>query len=424
MAYKDNINPKTLSEWFIRDEFLPFNIRSLLEALVEDRKYTFSGEPQWLDWPELAKRTGSGDDSDADDAEEPYDVKEALQVHVRRAKYINELIERAQSIKSQTSSDTGASANWSSSVKRWSGRYACEPVKDGSHSQDHCVLLDPSAAEMGGTTWYDVLVTLQYKSSKTQMDKAVRDIWSIATLLFASKARRFVLGVSMAGRHMKLLVFNRSAILLSESFDFHEHPEMFLRIVVGLAFLDGLQLGLDTSVTYPLERLDFSSPSDSSSEMSRPKEPRVVPTSIEFKGKVYAVIKPLNVRPRCVRERGTSCYLVKGPESGENLVMKDSWIDKSRESKEHDILKVLSDVEHITNLIDEEIVQLGDEYHTTETLLNKFLSSAEKKGTAVRLHRRYLFGPYCKPILSFRSKKELVNGFINWAEGMRSFSVC
>ena len=73
----------------------------------------------------------------------------------------------------------------------------------------------------------------------------------------------------------------------------------------------------------------------------------------------------------------------------------------------------------------QEEVDLGDSFHTNATILDKFCPADAKDWMKLdrveRVHRRYLLGTLCESILTFRSRKELVSGFIDWVEGTAFF---
>ena len=65
-------------------------------------------------------------------------------------------------------------------------------------------------------------------------------------------------------------------------------------------------------------------------------------------------------------------------ETGRRLVIKDAWVDESRECKEHDILEMLPDVKHVIEFLGQEEVDLGDSFHTTAMILDEFCPADRK----------------------------------------------
>ena len=98
----------------------------------------------------------------------------------------------------------------------------------------------------------------------------------------------------------------------------------------------------------------------------------MIPTSIRFVKKAYEVVSSLCQRSRSVHGRGITCFLVKDPETGRRLVIKDAWVDESRECKEHDVLEMLTGVKHVIEFLGQEEVDLGDSFHTTAMILDEF----------------------------------------------------
>ncbi len=70
-----------------------------------------------------------------------------------------------------------------------------------------------------------------------------------ARLIFKNQPnRRKVFGVLLVGDEMTFCVFDRSGKVTSPSFNIHEKPELFLRVVVGLCYIDRETLGVDQTI--------------------------------------------------------------------------------------------------------------------------------------------------------------------------------
>ena len=107
----------------------------------------------------------------------------------------------------------------------------------------------------------------------------------------------------------------------------------------------------------------------------------MIPTSIMFQKKAYEVVSSLCRSSRSVRGRGTTCFLVKDPETDRRLVIKDAWVDESRaykEYEEHYVLGMLTGVKHVIEFLGQEEVDLGDSFHTTATILDEFCPADRK----------------------------------------------
>ncbi|TDL13486.1 hypothetical protein BD410DRAFT_735314, partial [Rickenella mellea] len=179
-----------------------------------------------------------------------------------------------------------------------------------------------------------------------------------------------------------LTVFNRSGSVSSTKFDVHEHPDLFLRVAVGILFLPDQYLGYDDTID-------------------------LVKNEIWVKGKAYPIDSVIYQEPS-LRGRGTVCFKV--VIDGKFGVVKDSWVDNSRVEKEWKLLEEAKGVDNVAQMVDHEILQYRDADDSTERDL---FFVKESRRTEIRTHVRLLVTPFGTPIYNFRNKRELLQAFID-----------
>ncbi|TDL15327.1 hypothetical protein BD410DRAFT_691355, partial [Rickenella mellea] len=192
--------------------------------------------------------------------------------------------------------------------------------------------------------------------------------------------------ISLLGTTMSLTVFNRSGAITSASFDVHEQPELFLRVAIGILFLPDAYLGYDQTVD-------------------------LINNEIYVKGMKYQIDSIIYQEPS-LRGRGTICFKVYV--NGKLYVIKDSWVDMSRAVKEWELLDEIKGIANVAEVIDHEVVQIGNDEDSTARDLNLVTTS---HNVEIRNHVRMVISPYGSHIYQFRSKKELLHAFIDVIKG-------
>ncbi|KAH8109274.1 kinase-like domain-containing protein, partial [Phellopilus nigrolimitatus] len=206
--------------------------------------------------------------------------------------------------------------------------------------------------------------------------------------------RRFVLGMAIFRDYVTFHYFDRAGVIASDTFNIHEHPEKFLRIVIGFLFSSKTELGYDNSIVVENGSL-----------------------FITVKDKKFRLEQHIYAEP-CIRGRGTACYLASL--DGKQYVIKDSWVDDNRQSPEQQILKHLHGVAGVPTIAAYDAVKIGREKDTTRRLRKvfkkqKFFDKRELKWRSVhvkaddREHRRLVTTPYGDPLESFSSLIELIS---------------
>ncbi len=219
-----------------------------------------------------------------------------------------------------------------------------------------------------------------------------------ARLIFRHQPnRRFVLMSFLNGPRIFLVVFDRSGVVCSTGFDIHDHPELFLRIVLGFTFAEPKELGFDPTVT-----LDKNN------------------KGLICVGDVQYIIDDVIYVEGVIRGRGTVCYRVHHESQPTSyLVAKDSWVDTSREERECNILMLLGGVPGIPKMIAHSIVNVDSTSDTTARFRKRLLVEAHRSkntqavhwtwaddhyaSVEIREHRRIVTSPYAAKLEEFPS---------------------
>ncbi|KAL5514330.1 hypothetical protein ACEPAG_2418 [Sanghuangporus baumii] len=327
-------------------------------------------EKRWVDWPETSAQRKENE----------------------IAGYLNKVLERVRSFLYGTSDGDD---DWI-----FSSLYADKPIMD----QDVCRKPDVVLVrrkDSGGFEWKDIRAVTEIKTNAKSLKQIGIDSAKYIREMFgANKARRFALLFSLVDTKMALFKYDRSGALVSKEFDVHEDPEQFLRVIVGMAFGEDYYLGLDPSFLN--------------------KDGK---TYVMFKGKLYEFIRVIHLDP-VIRSRGTVVILVKDPDTGELLVIKDQWVDRDRRLKEADILSKLEGKSLKVNrlvgymVIAFKIGDADDVLDSTEAD-REGVEDRKKNAIEIRDHYRLLLSPFGDNITKFRSLRELVSSFRDYAETIR-----
>ncbi|KAL5476817.1 hypothetical protein ACEPAI_3003 [Sanghuangporus weigelae] len=255
--------------------------------------------------------------------------------------------------------------------------------------------------DSGCFEWEHIRAVAEIKTNAKSLKQIGIDSSKYIREMFgANKARRFALLFSLVDTKMALFKYDRSGVLVSKQFDIHENPKQFLRVIVGMAFGEDYYLGLDPSFLN--------------------KDGK---TYVTFKGKLYEFIRVIHLDP-VILSRGTVVILVKDPDTGELLVMKDQWVDRDRKIKEADILSKLAEKSlKVNRLVGYMVIafKIGD----ADDLLDSTEADREevedrkKNAIEIRDHYRLLLSPFGDNITKFRSLRELVSSFRDYAETIR-----
>ncbi|KAF8870936.1 hypothetical protein CPB85DRAFT_1423462 [Mucidula mucida] len=87
---------------------------------------------------------------------------------------------------------------------------------------------------------------LDVKDRGTNEDQIVN---AVSHILYNDPCRRYVLSFTVEGNMMRFWYFSRSHIAVSEDFNYHENPEVFIRFIIFMTFATLEGLGYDPTVT-------------------------------------------------------------------------------------------------------------------------------------------------------------------------------
>ncbi|KAL5514332.1 hypothetical protein ACEPAG_2420 [Sanghuangporus baumii] len=334
------------------------------EPLYDDNKR------KWIDWPDTGAQRKEND------------------ITI----YLNKILECVRSFLYGTNDGDN---DWI-----FSSLFADKPIKDQSVCRKPDLVL-VRRKDSEGFEWEDIRAVAEIKTNAKSLKQIGVDSSKYIREMFgANKARRFALLFSLVDTKMALFKYDRSGTLVSKEFDVHEDPEQFLRVIVGMAFGEDYYLGLDPSFLN--------------------KDGK---TYVTFKGKLYEFIRVIHLDP-VIRSRGTAVILVKDPDTGELLVIKDQWVDRDRRLKEADILSKLAGKSlKVNRLVGYMVIafKIGD----TDDVLDSTEADREevedrkKNSIEIRDHYRLLLSPFGDSITKFRSLRELVSAFRDYAETIR-----
>jgi hypothetical protein len=165
--------------------------------------------------------------------------------------------------------------------------------------------------------WEDVRAIGEHTESTDRGKKFLQLARYARNVFIAQPRRQFLHAFILSYTEIEPHIFDRSGSYSMESFDIHEEPERFIRIISGYCLMSDEEHGLDTFI----ER-------EGSAEFV---------TVADSDGKdVRLALDPKPIaRQAAVVGRGTSCYLtVDG-----NSVAKLSWVSAGKSPAEADLLK-------------------------------------------------------------------------------------
>ncbi|KAJ7450056.1 hypothetical protein B0H11DRAFT_325431 [Mycena galericulata] len=365
-----------LVEHLFPDDCLPMPPSQLLAALSSTSSDTHpSGVPlyddyRWTGCPDLSKASKNGD------------VEKLLTA------FLETIIEHsAQIFRSGGKESSGKS-------RRWTAEFATAPVP-GAANVRHPDLLCVDGETCG---WADVLIHGELKSSSGLKGKSFLQLVNGAYHAFSAQDdRRFFVSLSIVVDQIRFVIFDRSGMTIATPFDIHQNPETFLRVLTGLMFCeDRARLGYDTSIVTREDGRRF----------------------IDVEGRSYELVETLFISD-VIRGRGTVCWHARC--DGQDYVIKDTWADTSRPHTEAEILRMAKEanVSGVPTVIADVIVQINGLDDATENIRSTITHSSPKKLFKAysllekRVHRRIVLTPYCLPLTSFQSRKELVSIFID-----------
>lgn len=223
-----------------------------------------------------------------------------------------------------------------------------------------------------------------------ELDQAEEQIVVFAKELFKSQRnRRFVLGVALAEGKLSFVLADRAGIVVSEVYDARHRIDIFLRVCMGLLFVDLSRLGYDPAFT---------------------QEGNV--TFVLIAGERYQIKRGI-MKENELEGNGLRIALLE--KDGKEYVMKDVWIHRARHTKEFDVFRLITDlnIEGTARIVSHEAVHVNGEVDSTERArqawLDEYSQVLSSESRLVKDHHRIVMTPYGAPLQRFRSLEELVS---------------
>ncbi|TEB19359.1 hypothetical protein FA13DRAFT_1802338 [Coprinellus micaceus] len=207
--------------------------------------------------------------------------------------------------------------------------------------------------------------------------------------------RKFVRGLLLSDKRARLVHYDHSGVQVSPPININERPPLFVRIVVGLCNGDESFMGFDDSIQWEHDICNRKISGTLTAKFDKDSEP-----------KRYHLrsIRPIaNVVD--IRGRATTCWAVRDNETGEDLIVKDSWDSDDRPPEYLRLTKVKG-----AQGVCEIVWHSSDKHPRFETRLFRCA-----KGTRAGVHyynrvaSRIIMKAYGKQIHHFRSILELLH---------------
>lgn len=324
--------------------------------------------------------------------------------------------------------------------RSWDSFNSVTPLKGASANRKPDLLLSAVGSPNGrDADWRDVMAfgeVKSKKSTKTLKSSYVESAGKAAFILYAQDGRHAVPCIRMLGTHIYFDIFDRGGSVSTAGFDIHDRPEVFIRILLGLATGSRLRLGFDSSIHVDL--------------LVQPGENKVRKrmTVMMDGAKTSLVLDHLIFISDGLHGRGTTVWQAsmdsdfdpkgKGKErerkrarpgtaSKKEVVIKDCWVDPLRKYTEGMILDILhkAGVKGIPKLISEEQVATNHPSPSIRTIVNnsthllRSLASSHQSPIGdhsyyLRVHSRLVTEPVGFLITSFSCLAELLVAFIDY----------
>ncbi|KAJ6612788.1 hypothetical protein B0H10DRAFT_279558 [Mycena sp. CBHHK59/15] len=189
---------------------------------------------------------------------------------------------------------------------------------DLSRPDGQCSLINPGEFfELLGLlfSYYCTVVSWEFKrkdNEKAAVDNARKVLWSCHLTLLTDPRRRFTFGITIEDTQTRVWFVSRTCVIATERFNFVEEPQLFIHLVLALAFANDEELGFDTSM----------------SACSDPDLPELVQFKMKVAVKTYVTRRPLSdYSADAIIGRGMRVW--EAYEEGVpniSVVLKDAWI--------------------------------------------------------------------------------------------------
>ncbi|KAF9235102.1 hypothetical protein BU15DRAFT_78334 [Melanogaster broomeanus] len=322
-------------------------------------------------------------------------------------------------------------------VMGWDSFNSSVPLKGAAANRKPDLLLSDIESPNGhDADWRDVIAFGEVKSkkdSKTLKSSYIEAAGKAAFILYAQDGRHAVLCVRILGTHIFFDIFDRGGSISTAGFDIHDHPEVLLHILLGLATASKLHVGFDSSI-----HVDSSVQHDWQTQRKRM-------TILRDGVKISVVLDYLIFITDGLHGCGTTVWKArmdsdvdpKGKSvgqkrgrsegSGKDVVVKDCWIDPLRKYTEGMILNMLNKagMNGVPKLISEEQVTINHPSPTNHAIVNNsthLLCTLPLQQQCpigdlfyyLRVHSRLVMEPVGYLVTSFSCLGELLVAFVDY----------
>ncbi|KAL5520260.1 hypothetical protein ACEPAG_9473 [Sanghuangporus baumii] len=234
------------------------------------------------------------------------------------------------------------------------------------------------ATEGGAPTWYDIAMAPEWKKDKAIVQRnknTEQGLFHCQQIMSLDPCRRFVFGITVEDRMMRLWFCSRATPVVSKPFDFTTSIRDLVQVFLSLAFASKEELGWDPTIqaimTSEKKRLYY----------------------IEVKGRMHMTKRILeDVAAEALISSGTRVWEVIDIESGEPCILKDTWVEDDRNVERSIHSMMLDDVEKIygveirnfvashliTPTMDCIVPVHGVEDHTTSVMMRGYTPPTEE----------------------------------------------
>ncbi|KAI5832485.1 hypothetical protein K523DRAFT_298085 [Schizophyllum commune Tattone D] len=245
--------------------------------------------------------------------------------------------------------------------REWSAAYCDKPLPGGFILRKPDIVSVKSTRD--GPTWEDVVSDVQLKSSPEELKAVTKQLRDGGlNVLTAQDDRLHHIGVGIPGDGIFTLLQDRSGCLRSKVIDINKDPVEFLRIILGLTFLDRTYLGYDPNITT-----------------------RDGKRFLKMGRAHFEILQRLIGKDAGTRGLGTvrwRCRRLNGKRKGQLEIVKTCWIDRSRENTEDVYLERVKEEEipGVPTLVEFEYVTTGNDVRvSTATIREQALSRPQLK---------------------------------------------
>ncbi|RXW14708.1 hypothetical protein EST38_g11144 [Candolleomyces aberdarensis] len=211
--------------------------------------------------------------------------------------------------------------------------------------------------------------------------------------------RRFVRTLSVTEHAVRFFHFDRSGFHDEVFIDWEDtNPYDFIRLILGLTSLDEEVLGFDTSLQWSVD------------SMGRKASGTLTTTDDESNiTKTYDLVSLQPIfQPYFIFGRGTVCWDVRDPETGEVLLVKDCWREESCKP-EYENLKAAKNLPGVVQMIAYE----DNRAQTRDFGVSQYLPPGKRAGTDVKgvmppnlIQSRIVMERYGRRVGQYMSEKD------------------